>query len=61
MLDYLLDDGQMVEPIYYVPILPMVLVNGAEGIGTGWSTFIPSHNPLEIIHNLEVLLKESKR
>ena len=49
----------MVEP-HYVPILPMVLVNGAEGIGTGWSTFVPSYNPLEIMHNLELLLKKVK-
>eukprot|EP00966_Prymnesium_polylepis_P048588 1125082-Prymnesium_polylepis.1 len=35
LLEYLEDDGQSIEPKYYVPILPMVLVNGAEGIGTG--------------------------
>lgn len=58
VLDYLQDDGLMVEPTHYVPILPMILVNGAEGIGTGWSTFVPSHNPLEIIHNLKLLLKK---
>jgi DNA topoisomerase-2 len=38
VVKYLEDDGQMVEPSWYIPILPMVLVNGAEGIGTGWST-----------------------
>lgn len=37
-LEYLIDDGDVVEPNYYVPIIPMVLVNGAEGIGSGWST-----------------------
>lgn len=42
----------MVEPIYYVPIIPMVLVNGSEGIGTGWSSFIPNHNPREIVNNI---------
>jgi DNA topoisomerase-2 len=30
-----------IEPNYYIPTLPMILVNGAEGIGTGWSTSIP--------------------
>ena len=29
----------------YMPVIPMVLVNGAEGIGTGWSTFIPNYEP----------------
>ena len=41
VLDFLEEEGQSIEPEYYLPILPMVLVNGAEGIGTGWSTSIP--------------------
>ncbi len=45
---YLEDDGQMVEPEWYLPVIPMVLVNGADGIGTGWSTNIPCYNPREI-------------
>jgi len=28
------------------------LVNGAEGIGTGWSTFIPQFNPRDIVENI---------
>jgi DNA topoisomerase-2 len=40
-----------------MPILPMVLVNGAEGIGTGWSTFIPNYSPREIAANLKRLLQ----
>ncbi len=35
-----------------MPILPMVLVNGADGIGTGWSTSIPNYNPRDIVANL---------
>lgn len=41
IVKYLEDDNQPVEPRYYLPIIPMVLINGAEGIGTGWSTFVP--------------------
>lgn len=41
VLQYLEEEGQSIEPVHYLPIIPMVLVNGAEGIGTGWSTFIP--------------------
>nr|VVW84919.1 unnamed protein product [Nymphaea colorata] len=47
-LTYIEDDGQLVEPEYYVPIIPLVLVNGCEGIGSGWSTFIPNHDPRQI-------------
>lgn len=49
ILTYLDDDGQSVEPIYYVPIIPMVLVNGSKGIGTGFSTDIMCYNPAQII------------
>jgi DNA topoisomerase-2 len=49
VLTYLSDDGTEVEPIFYAPIVPMVLVNGSKGIGTGFSTDIMSYNPLDII------------
>ena len=39
-----------------MPILPMVLVNGAEGIGTGWSTSIPNYNPRDIVANIKRLM-----
>ncbi|KAJ1280587.1 hypothetical protein BS78_04G244200 [Paspalum vaginatum] len=56
LLNYLNEDGQKIEPTWYMPILPMVLVNGSEGIGTGWSTFIPNYNPRDIVANLRRLL-----
>lgn len=52
VLDYLDDDGAPIEPKYYVPIIPMVLVNGAFGLGTGYSSNVPMYNPLEIISYL---------
>jgi len=52
-LEFQFDDGKMIEPKNYAPVLPMVLVNGAEGIGTGWSTSIPNYHPMEIIKNLK--------
>ena len=52
ILEYLNDDGTKIEPNTYQPIIPMVLVNGACGIGTGYSTYIPSYNPKDIINNL---------
>jgi len=42
------DDGTPVEPEWYAPVLPMLLVNGARGIGTGYSTFVPPCNPAVI-------------
>ena len=52
VLHYLEDDGTSIEPLYYVPIIPMILVNGAKGIGTGFSTNIPCYNPTIIIRYL---------
>lgn len=50
LLTYTLDDGDRVEPDFYVPIVPMILVNGCTaGIGTGWSSFIPCFNVMDII------------
>jgi len=48
LCDYLNDDGFPIEPKYYYPILPMIAINGASGIGTGFSTEVPCHNPLDI-------------
>jgi len=52
LLHYLHDDGESIEPEFYMPIIPMILVNGADGIGTGWSTSIPNFNPRELISNI---------
>ncbi len=48
VLSYLTDDGMRVEPEFYVPVVPFALVNGAAGIGTGFSTNVPSYNPLAV-------------
>jgi DNA topoisomerase-2 len=56
LFNYLNDDGQRVEPEWYCPIIPTVLINGAEGIGTGWSTKIPNYNPREIIENIRLMI-----
>lgn len=56
LFNYINDDGTKVEPEWYCPIIPNVLINGAEGIGTGWSTKVPNYNPREIIENLKRML-----
>lgn len=58
VLNYLEEEGQSIEPDYYMPILPLSLVNGAEGIGTGWATYIPCYNPRDIIDNLKRVMKD---
>jgi DNA topoisomerase-2 len=56
LLKYLEDDGIEIEPEFYVPILPMLLVNGADGIGTGWRSFFPTYNPLDLVASIRLML-----
>ncbi|KAI9917984.1 hypothetical protein PsorP6_012879 [Peronosclerospora sorghi] len=54
------DDALLDGAVYYVPIIPMLLVNGAEGIGTGRSSSIPCHHPIHVIDNLLKLLENEE-
>ncbi len=56
LLNYLNDDGLSIEPEYYMPVIPLVLVNGSDGIGTGWSSTIQNHNPRDIIDNIRKMI-----
>jgi DNA topoisomerase-2 len=49
ILNYIDDDGEVVEPEYYQPVVPLLVINGALGIGTGFSTNIPPHNPSDVL------------
>lgn len=51
-----IDDGKPIEPETYMPVVPLLLINGADGIGTGWSTSIPNYNPEDIVANLKNLM-----
>jgi len=47
---YLSDEGEQVEPVWMLPIIPLILVNGASGIGTGFSTMIPGHRFEDVVN-----------
>ncbi|GJX07264.1 DNA topoisomerase 2 [Tanacetum coccineum] len=49
--------GVTIEPQWFIPIIPMVLVNGSDGVAVGWSSHIPNYNPRDIIENLRLLLE----
>ena len=57
VLEYMNDDGKIIEPKFYVPVIPTVLVNGTEGIGTGFSSYVPPFNPVDIKKNLLSILQ----
>jgi len=61
LLDYTLDDGIKVQPDFYIPILPTILLNGCTaGIGTGWSCFIPCFGVEDIVEKVKLFLKGKK-
>jgi DNA topoisomerase-2 len=57
LLEYLEDDGDKVEPKFYIPIIPMILVNGGSGIGSGWSSSVPCYNPLDIVKCVKIWIE----
>ena len=60
VLSFLVEDNQMIEPEWYCPIIPMALVNGADGIGTGYSTKIPNFDVRELVQYIKDILNDRK-
>ncbi|CAF2365861.1 unnamed protein product [Rotaria sp. Silwood2] len=60
LLTYLNEDGMSIEPEWYCPIIPTVLVNGGHGVGTGYSTDIPSYNPLTLSNNMKYYIRQER-
>jgi DNA topoisomerase-2 len=57
LLETQMEEDQEIEPLYYIPTLPLILINGASGIGTGYSTEIPGYNPTDVVNNVKAHLK----
>lgn len=60
ILHHLNDDGAPIEPKYYVPIIPMVLVNGSFGLGSGYSSDVPMFNPIDLITYISNKIQNKK-
>jgi DNA topoisomerase-2 len=58
VLKYVVDDGEKVEPEFYSPVIPMILVNGGEGIGTGFSCYVPPYDLDIVKHNIQCALDQ---
>ena len=61
ILNHLKEDGSTIEPESYAPIVPLLAINGCVGIGTGFSTDIPPHNPEDIAKLLKQRLEGKVR
>uniref|UniRef100_A0A6G6ACA9 DNA topoisomerase 2 n=1 Tax=Borely moumouvirus TaxID=2712067 RepID=A0A6G6ACA9_9VIRU len=60
ILQHQYEDNKMIEPVFYIPVIPMILVNGTDGIGTGYSTNVPPCNPRDIYENIIRILDDQK-
>ncbi|EKX44879.1 hypothetical protein GUITHDRAFT_139486 [Guillardia theta CCMP2712] len=59
--EYQNEDGQVIEPKYFLPVVPMALINGCEaGIAVGWSSFVPMYNPRDVLNWLRERLKQCR-
>jgi DNA topoisomerase-2 len=54
------DEGEVIEPECFYPIIPMALINGCNGIALAYSTFIPNHNPLDILKWLKAKMHDEE-
>ena len=57
LLEYKEEEGETIEPKFFLPIIPTVLINGSSGIAVGFSSNILNRNPVEIINACENLIK----
>lgn len=53
-------DEKVMEPVGLLPKLPVMLLNGAEGIGTGFSSVIPSYNHRDIVNSMKDVITSGK-
>lgn len=60
ILTYLESEGVLIEPLWFTPVIPIILCNGVKGIGTGYSTNIPSYNPMDVVTNIKNKLVDKK-
>lgn len=50
LLDFVFDEGQYVEPEYYLPIIPTVLTKNNIGVAVGYAMHNIARNPIDIIN-----------
>ena len=56
LLTYIYDEGEYIEPEFYLPVIPLIATQGGRGIGTGFSTFLAGYNPIDVINFIRTLI-----
>ena len=60
LLDYKEEEGEQIEPRFFLPIIPTILINGSSGIAVGFSSNILNRNIIDVITACESVLKGKK-
>lgn len=60
LLEYRSFEGQGIEPYYYLPVVPLILVNGSNGVGSGYAQKILPRKLMDVIDALEKVLAEKR-
>ena len=60
VLDMATDDGKLVEPKMFSPVVAWLLINGSDGIGTGWKSSCPAYSPEDVIANTRRLVLDQE-
>lgn len=60
VLEQQYEEGQEIEPKWQAPVVPLLLINGTSGIGTGWSSDVYPCNPREVVNNVRRVIDEKK-
>lgn len=61
ILDEQVFEGQVIEPKFFVPVFPVLFLNGAEGMSTGFSNVIFPRNPTEVIEYIKKKINGTER
>lgn len=60
IVEYLYDDGEKIEPKYFIPVIPMLLINGCDGVGNGFKSSILNYEVSNVVNAIKELIKSDK-
>lgn len=60
IVEYLYDDSDQIEPKYFIPVVPLVLINGADGVGNGFKSAILQYDLESVVKALKEVVKFGK-
>lgn len=57
IVDYLYEDGERIEPKFFIPVVPMLLLNGCDGVGNGFKSSILNYSLVDVVKALDEIVK----